>query len=938
VILYTLFFISGAVALIFETLWFRQAGLTFGNSVWASSLVLSSFMGGLALGNGLAARHGERVRRPLQLYGLLEIVIAAAGVTLVWSLPVLTGWVTPLLRPFLHAPWALNPLRLLVGFALLMAPATAMGATLPILVKAVRGRDPSFGSALGRLYGVNTLGAVVGALAGEAALIGWLGIRGSALFAGGLGLLAAGTALMLARTREQAASAPGTRARSPLPTGARRCLAAAFLSGGILLALEVVWFRFLHLFVHGGSLAFALMLATVLLGIGLGGLVASAWLRRAPGAFRHASPLALVSGCASILVYASFTAVIAPFDTSYVHELRDIFWLTALLTFPVSFLSGVLFTLVGTALYREVPNDTRATGLLTLSNTVGAALGSASAGFVLLPLLGLERSFFLLATLYGVVAALLLRARPDEAAAERPVARYAAAALFGVSLVLFPFGLMEREYLQIPVRRYASAGGSKIVALREGIVSTILYVRRDLFGEPVSLRLLTDGYSMSTTEEYSRRYMKLFVYWPVALRPDPERALLISYGVGATAKALTDTPSLEHIDVVDISPEIIELGEVVYPDPAEHPLRDPRVSVHIEDGRYFLQTTRDRYDLITGEPPPPKVAGVVSLYTREYFQLIRDRLAEGGVNTYWVPAHTLTESDLKAIVRAYCDVFPDCSLWLGTNLDWMLVGSRDARYAPAPDDFVRQWQDPKVASELRALGFERPEQLGALFMADAPQLRRFTRDTLPLVDDFPKRLENALPDPTQWHGMYSRWWNARAARERFRRSRFIRDAWPESLYEASIAAFTWQQMINDSFMDRWSVRRLQQLHEVLTESSLRTLPLWLLGTTGDAIRAVGRVPEPPDPPSRLLQLRAYRALADRDPAVASRYLERASVGQPENPALLFVWLYSLCLEGRLERAEEVARGARDWLPDDGRDASYWEWLGDTFGLRSPHES
>src|SRR5206468_8297209 len=136
-----------------------------------------------------------------------------------------------------------------------------------------------------------------------------------------------------------------------------------------------------------------------------------------------------------------------------------------------------------------------------------------------------------------------------------------------------------------------------------------------------------------------RRYMKLFVYWPVAFHPAPKKALLISYGVGSTAKALTDTRAFEQIDVVDISRDVLSMDEVVYPDPATRPLRDPRVKVYVEDGRYYLLTTDQRYDVITAEPPPPKNAGIVNLYTREYFELLHDRLAEGGVATYWLPVH-----------------------------------------------------------------------------------------------------------------------------------------------------------------------------------------------------------------------------------------------------------------------------------------------------------
>ena len=155
---------------------------------------------------------------------------------------------------------------------------------------------------------------------------------------------------------------------------------------------------------------------------------------------------------------------------------------------------------------------------------------------------------------------------------------------------------------------------------------------------------------------------------------------------------------------------------------ADHPLNDPRVRVHIEDGRYLLQTTDRRFDLITGEPPPPGIAGVENLYTREYFELIRRRLADGGFVTYWLPLSDLTDVSTKAILRAFCDVFEDCSLWNGSGTHLMMAGSRDARGPVSEEEFGRQWRDPAVAAEMERLGVERPEQLGALFIGDAGYL------------------------------------------------------------------------------------------------------------------------------------------------------------------------------------------------------------------------
>jgi spermidine synthase len=494
---------------------------------------------------------------------------------------------------------------------------------------------------------------------------------------------------------------------------------------------------------------------------------------------------------------------------------------------------------------------------------------------------------------------------------------------------------MQGGYLRLVVHRQGDSARSEVVAVREGTIETIIYLRKDLFGEPVSHTLLTDGFSMAGTQESARRYMKLFVYWPVALRPDPQRALLISYGVGATAKALTDTPSLEHIDIVDVSREILEMSNIVYPDPAADPLRDSRVQIHVEDGRYFLQTTKSRYDLITGEPPPPKIARVVNLYTREYFQLVYDRLAEGGVNTYWLPVHNLTESDLKAVVRAYCDVFADCSLWAGMRFDWMLVGSRNARYAPTHAEFARQWEDSRAGPELRAVGIERPEQLGALFLADAPYLREFTRGTAPLVDDFPKRLADEPVEGDPLEGAYTELLDVEASRERFRRSEFIRSAWPETIRESSLECFAYERMIREASGMRWSSRSIERLHAFLTETSLQTVVLWLLGTGRDELRAADRLLARGDSPDRHFGRLGVRALAERDFALAGDYLGRAMASSPRNRPLMELHLYALCMADRCDEAERLARTALDWVPRDERDRRYREWMQATFGLGAP---
>ena len=273
----------------------------------------------------------------------------------------------------------------------------------------------------------------------------------------------------------------------------------------------------------------------------------------------------------------------------------------------------------------------------------------------------MEQSLFLIAVLYGVIARFLtfggsertpLLGPPLLAAPPRRIL-YATAAMFLAGLALFPFGSMEERLLPIPVARWADMEADRrVIGVREGLTETVIYFERLVTGKPVSHVMLTNSFSMSTTGYGVRRYQKLYVYWPVAVHPDLRRALLIGYGVGNTAKAMTDSSSLETIDVVDLSRDILAMNRLVYPNEADLPLRDPRVRVHIEDGRYFLQTTAQRFDLITGEPPPPGIAGVENLYSREYFQCFRSACVRG--LGYWLHLRIWRRQHMS-ILRAFCE-------------------------------------------------------------------------------------------------------------------------------------------------------------------------------------------------------------------------------------------------------------------------------------------
>jgi predicted membrane-bound spermidine synthase len=930
-------FLSGCSALLFQTLWLRLSGLAFGNSVWSAALILSSFMAGLALGSAIAASSSLGRFRPLRVYAGLEMVVALSGCTLVFGIPVLGEW----MRAGFQALWdhqqLLNLVRFTVSFLILLLPTTAMGLTLPVLLEDPVLKRQEFVRSIGFLYGGNTLGAMAGALLGEVYLVQRFGLMGTAWTAAGVGCAAAVMAWMFARAEPKPGRNARLRLRVRFSFESRPPWNLLFVSlgaGAVFLGLEVIWVRFLRLYVASTSIAFSVMLAVVLAGIGLGGIAASLIpdrvLRR-----QHLMPLLLIlAASATLLSYAFFPVPVRPpniptFDGAFALQVG---LLSLALMFPVAFLSGVLLPAIAGGVQSEVAGRMNSTGLTILFNTIGAACGPLLAGFVFLPQLGFQSSLIFCAAVYAGLALLVSQRESWSLRLPSGIALVSFSALFVLILAIFPYHRDENHLAN--ARRIYEGDGSVLAKKIEGTADTYQLLRRDLHGQPYSYRLVTNSYSMSGTVPRTQRYMRMFAYLPLTLRPESENALLICYGVGVTADAFTRDPRLKHLDIVDISKEIFDLADS-YPGAGyQNPLRDPRVTTLVQDGRFFLQASPTSYDIITGEPPPLKVAGAVNLYTQQFFSLMKGRLKEGGIVSFWLPIYQVTLEETKAILRAFHNVFPNASLWATSDMEWVMIGMKPP-IGKRDEALARKlFSDPASGSDLAQTGIEVPGQIPALFLMDGEEIDRLTQGVDPLDDFYPKRLTDSQPDMKPIYRLAHSYLLGPAALQRFFASSFIRELWPNEREEALEPLFLIREMRfrADLAGSNW----LAELDFYLRHSELRAPVLEVLKT--DALRvslAEKLAATSPSLPAEAVRDLVAGALAQRDFGAAIHLLEgeRDRGFSNLNDCFLLVYLY--CHTGKVEEAEILAQAQAGSIPRDAFVDWLWGELQAEFGFRPP---
>ena len=766
------FFLTGLTGLAYELVWIRLLILSFGSTQFAITTVLATFMAGLALGSIIFGRVVDRYPFPLRVYAIIEILL---GIYCVLS-PLVFYFVKSL---YLFASPITGEATFRAGFEAtqfglallaLIVPTTLMGGTLPALVKYFASTNRT-GDRIGMHtavpYAVNTLGAVTGCLATGLFALYYLGVNATVYAAGIVDIIIGVLVFVIfgkteSRTHEEKAYYNGADAAEARQSRSRLNLiiiSAFFLSGFASLAYEVLWTRVLSLVLGSSVYAFTIMLSTFLAGIGIGSIAFAPFVDRCRRPVFWFAVLEAAIGffaLASVFIYRELPFIFFNLKLSFAES----FWLFLVFKFLIAsavmiipaLSMGAIFPLVNRIYAEGRGTIGKKVGNIYFFNTAGAILGSFAAGFILIPLIGAQSGVVLIAALNIVISIAVM-----AYSGIRPGPRYAWAAGSAAVYAVIALSLPSWERLAMTTGMYVNDYGKavkkasfkdwsfndKLLYYNEGLNAIITVRSSGPDGETIT-------YQANGKQEAKSEYgvppgsWAVLGHLPAILhKGDTENALVVGLGSGVTLGMMELYP-FKSFDVIELEPAVVEAAQF-FSKANNNALVDPRVRLHVTDGRSFLASVDRKYDVIVSGVSDPWISGVSNLFTTDYFTDLRGKLNKGGIVALWFSNYRNTPEDFKTGLNSFARVFPNVSVWFHYReaLDLVVIGSMEEH----PVDMERLnevFSDERIRESLSGIGINDPYDVFALFLSGDKDLRRFLGNAKVNTDERPI-LEFSLP-------------------------------------------------------------------------------------------------------------------------------------------------------------------------------------------------
>lgn len=739
-----IYFCSGLCSLIDEVVWVRLLKLTLGNTVYASSIVVSMFMGGLALGALVMSRYADRTAKPLRLYALLEVIATASALSLPWLLKLADkayGWYYGSVGP---SPTHLLIVQVVVSAGILLLPAMVMGSTLPLLGRYVTTVQRRVGRLVGRLYALNTFGATMGCFLAGFVLIKYFGVMGTLYAAAATNLLVAFGGWVLSRSHDAKTSPPaGIETVSPdaeppmlTPHAASKqsvLMLAFFFSGLVSIGYELVWMRSIVFMLGGFTYVFSAVLTIYLLGNVIGAWIGSRLSRRlsnpAVGFGISLTCLGLL-GVFYIPWMVTWNGNIAETVTSSLSGLLDrpgakatvlpMIHSTALFLLP-ALTMGVGFPLALQAWGNFRHRVGQTTGTVYAVNTIGAVLGGVVTGFVLIPLLGVQLSTIVLG-LAGVWLGLTM----VQLFAVNIVTRQRIGCL-AIAIVLTLMAL--RIPPQLFTYQFIGPKDRKLLAVKEGVTTTV-----SVHQSSEGLRMLaTSGIKVAgDARGVFRIPQKMLGHFGVLLNSRTSRAVSVGFGAGETTKCMS-LHDLDRIECVEISPELVEMSLRYFSHINLGDRLEEKVNMVFMDAKNYLHLSDGEYDLIVNDCINPKLfADNASLYTKEYLQDAKSHLSPGGMFATYLPVTEMPISCTNSVLGTICEVFPYVTVWFPTTAPsgydfWYVVGTSDPQ-AFSPDYIDLQLANEPVRKSAGLMNLINSHYVLSCYIGDQDDLSRYLTD------------------------------------------------------------------------------------------------------------------------------------------------------------------------------------------------------------------